>query len=389
MEWEGDEGNELGPAWSCNPVSMRCKLHSASHIQSCKWVHTGIIRILYVCSIQFSQCCNFVLHGGHLASFSHFQRCFLTQASQAKCEPQANTLGTELVKKRKVDKETNAETLMPSKQRREMDGWWDYVSHEIDVSKEFDANFNFPKIHLISHWVEQIRRYGAFQQYSAKRHEQAHIMNLKDGWNASNHKLNYLPQLIAIQRRILFFEIRELNLKALAQCRENCATTCKVLPSSADLAALLSSKSYPKPQFMGLHNRCNGKHHDTMINDFRALLDYTQDATHHMTIYSSTREFIKHKSCKTMYMLDEQLHSMELCIYHGIQLQVESLDGECISLLCRCTESQRWREWDRQNDWVWVNQPPGRCYGMPNGPLLWQLEWRFEITVLNKNRSFI
>jgi hypothetical protein len=73
----------------------------------------------------------------------------------------------------------------------------------------------------MSHWVEQIRPYGAWQQYSAKRHEQAHKMNLKDGWNASNHNLNYLVQVITFQRRILCFESRELNCQAIIQLREN------------------------------------------------------------------------------------------------------------------------------------------------------------------------
>jgi hypothetical protein len=73
----------------------------------------------------------------------------------------------------------------------------------------------------MSHWVEQIRRYGDLQQYSAERHEQAHKTNLKDGLNASNQNLNYLPQVITLQRCILSFEVRELNLPALAQRLEN------------------------------------------------------------------------------------------------------------------------------------------------------------------------
>jgi hypothetical protein len=87
------------------------------------------------------------------------------------------------------------------------------------------------------------------QQYSGGRHEQAHKTNLKDGWNASNHNLNYLPPVITFQRRILYFEVRELNLQALAQRRENSAAACKVLPSGADLAAPLSPQLYAKPEF--------------------------------------------------------------------------------------------------------------------------------------------
>jgi len=226
--------------------------------------------------------------------------------------------------------------------RREMNAWRDYISQEIDICKEFDADFNCPKIHLMSHWAEQVHRYRALQQYSAERHDQAHKTNLKDGWNASNHNLNYLPQVITLQRRILCFEMRELNVKALAQRRENNPSACKVLPSSADLAAPLRPQSYAKTEFMGPQNGHDGKLPDAMVNDFSTLLDNTQDATHRAAIYSGTREFIKHKSCNKTDILDEQLHAMELCIYHGIKVQVEGLEGEHISQLYRCTVRQSW-----------------------------------------------
>jgi len=132
------------------------------------------------------------------------------------------------------------------------------------------------------------------QQYSAERHEQAHKINLKDSWNASNHNLHYLPQVITFLRRILSFDIREHDLQALTQRWEKSAATCKFLPSGADLAALLSLQSYVKPAFMGPHNRRDGQHPDAMIKDFSALLDNTQDAMHHMAIYCGTLEYIKH-----------------------------------------------------------------------------------------------
>ena len=160
------------------------------------------------------------------------------------------------------------------------------------------CRLQLPKIHLMFHWVEQIRRYGALQQYSAEKHEPARGTNVKDGWNASNHNLNYLPQVITCQRRILCFKISELNLQALIRRWENRAAACKVLPSGADLAAPLGSQSYVKPEFMGPQNCCDGKHSDEMIKDSRALLDNTQDVTHCVAIYSGTREFMKHKSRK-------------------------------------------------------------------------------------------
>ena len=90
---------------------------------------------------------------------------------------------------------------------------------------------------------------------------------------------------------------------------------------------------------MGPQNCRDGKHPDAMIKDFRALLDNMQDTMQRVAIYSGTREFIKHQSRNKTYISDEQLHAMELCIYHGITVQVEGLDGERTFQMCRCTGS--------------------------------------------------
>jgi len=86
-----------------------------------------------------------------LHRFHTYKDVFLFGRAGKEGKAKANALRTELVKKRKVDKETNAETWTPSKKRCEMNASRDYISHEIDISKELDANFNFPKIHLMSH----------------------------------------------------------------------------------------------------------------------------------------------------------------------------------------------------------------------------------------------
>jgi len=185
-----------------------------------------------------------------LDCFHTFKDVFLLGQAGAMAKAKVNALRTELVKMRKVEGESNAETWTPSKKWCEMNAWWNYISNVINISKEFDADFHFPKIHLMSHWAEQICRYGDLQQYSAERHEQTHKPNLNDNWNASNHNLHYLPQVIISQCRILCFEIIELNLQALAQRLESSPATCKVFPSSADLAAPLSSQSYARPKFM-------------------------------------------------------------------------------------------------------------------------------------------
>jgi len=207
--------------------------------------------------------------------FHTLKDVFLLRGASKMAIAKANAPRTELMKKRKVDNERNGETWTRSIKCHEMNAWQDYISHKIDISKELDADFHIPKIHRMTLWVEQIRRYGPLQQYFAERHEQVHQMNLKDGWNASNQNLNYLRQVITFQHRILRFWIRELNVQALAQRQENCAAACKVLPSAADLAAPLSSPLYVKPEFMEPQNHHDRKHADAIIKDFGALLDNT------------------------------------------------------------------------------------------------------------------
>jgi len=74
---------------------------------------------------------------------------------------------------------------------------------------------------------------------------------------------------------------------------------------------------------MGPQIRHDGKHAEGMIETFREWLDSTYSAMHRMVIYRGTREFVKHQGQNMMDILDEQLHTMELCIYHGIKVQVE------------------------------------------------------------------
>jgi len=77
---------------------------------------------------------------------------------------------------------------------------------------------------------------------------------------------------------------------------------------------------------------------------------------------------------------------MELCIYHSIKIQVEGVKGERISQMCRYTGSQSWRGAYRRNDWVWLKQPPGRCYG---AHLPWQMQQLFKLTLQKEDGAFV
>jgi hypothetical protein len=88
----------------------------------------------------------------------HSMRCihtckddFLYAQASKKANAKTNALAMELVKKQKGNDETQDGTWTPSKKWCEMNAWRNYISHMIGVSKEFDADFTFPKIHLMHH----------------------------------------------------------------------------------------------------------------------------------------------------------------------------------------------------------------------------------------------
>jgi hypothetical protein len=85
--------------------------------------------------------------------FDTVKDVFLPGRAGTKAKAKANAPRTDLVKKRKVQKYTNAETWTPYNKRRKMSDWRGYIRHKIHISKELDADFNLPKIHLMSHWV--------------------------------------------------------------------------------------------------------------------------------------------------------------------------------------------------------------------------------------------
>jgi len=126
----------------------------------------------------------------------------------------------------------------------------------------------------------------------------------------------------------------------VTQCEGHSAATGNVLPSGDDLAIPLSSQSYTTPEFMKPQNCHEWKHPHVIIKDFTALVDNTQDATHRVIIFRLMFEFINHMCRNKMYVFDKQLHPMQLCIYHGNQVQVVYVEGERISRMARLTGRQ-------------------------------------------------
>jgi len=73
------------------------------------------------------------------------------------------------------------------------------------------ANLNFPKIHLLSHYNMQVRDFGCLPQNSTQVTEALH-KSLKDAYRRSKH-VNATEQILDIITREHGLRIRELNIK--------------------------------------------------------------------------------------------------------------------------------------------------------------------------------
>jgi len=73
------------------------------------------------------------------------------------------------------------------------------------------GDFNFPKIHLLSHYNIQIRDFGSLPQYSTEVTETLHIP-LKDAYRRSN-LVNATEQILDTITREHALQMRELNIQ--------------------------------------------------------------------------------------------------------------------------------------------------------------------------------
>jgi len=272
--------------------------------------------------------------------FHTFKDVFIPGQTRNTAKVKAIALRTELLKKWKVDEKTNAETWTPSKKRREMNVWRDYMRRKIDDSKALGADFTFQ----LSTWcLIGLNRFLDMEPCNSivPRDTNKHMKQTSMTFGTPPIKISttchkWSPCSVAFSASKSESSISKLSLSF---------GSIMLPPAKSSLLVLIWLPPYA-PSHMRSPNSCRPK--TTVMESILTL--WTKTSEHYSTIhrmertawvlYSSMREFVKQKNCNKMDILDEQLLAMELCIYHGIKVQAEGLDGECISQMCRCTGSQ-------------------------------------------------
>ena len=88
----------------------------------------------------------------------------------------------------------------------------------VDEILKDGAYYNFPKIHLISYYAEQIPKFGVLDQYSTGISETMHKA-FKDAYRQSN-RVNSISQIVTTYTRDHTFAMKDLTIKTWNWVRE-------------------------------------------------------------------------------------------------------------------------------------------------------------------------
>ena len=96
-------------------------------------------------------------------------------------------------------------------QRDELRRLWndDVIPQTRREERAARGEFNLPKLHMSTHFVDYVVRYGNIRQFNSAIGEEAHL-KVKAGYRASNRTEDYLAQMIDWEYRNLTVSAQSL-----------------------------------------------------------------------------------------------------------------------------------------------------------------------------------
>jgi hypothetical protein len=184
------------------------------------------------------------------------------------------------------------------------------------------SHYNFPKIHLISHYAEQITKFGALGQFSTDVCEAMH-KRFKDAYRCSN-KVESTMQILKTYTRDHTFAMKDMTIATWNRIREHGDPT---------QGAGVQHMAYLKLQ---------GKI-DSVSN--------LADLEHVANLKSATRAFL----VRELHTDPDALGLLErgISVYNTLQIPIPKFSGQGFVLHnAKCTEFRG----KKRNDWVWVRR---------------------------------
>jgi len=99
----------------------------------------------------------------------------------------------------------------------EFEVWWETISIQAfrQSIEQRVIHFGYPKLHLVSHISESIRRMGSGDNITTDISERLHIANVKEAYRSTN-KVNYIRQILKHNDQCTGLDYMEETLSYLA-----------------------------------------------------------------------------------------------------------------------------------------------------------------------------
>jgi hypothetical protein len=275
-----------------------------------------------------------------LEDFHRYKEVFQAVRAGKVANRAARTLRSELIKQRDIEL---AEEMSAADRRCLQNEWKEYLNAEVESKLTEEGHFNFPKIHLLTHFVETIRGFGNLHGWSSDIGEKAH-QYVKEGWRASNRNGDVNVQIIQHIETRVAFNVRRLKNNAqdvlLSDEEQNSEGEGETLQISDD------NLDPAQPQTT-LHSAQISKG-QTKLARFEDLLRYVKIPE----FMEATRRFFNAVRCKKI--AESELLTFEIRLYHSIKVWVQEFQtGIWVPQSIRCTIQKPWYSDEPRNDWVW------------------------------------
>lgn len=225
-------------------------------------------------------------------------------------------------------------------------------AYRINEALEADSDFNFPKIHMLLHYAEQISRYGSLPQYSTEICETSHKA-LKDAYRRTN-RVDSIPQIIQGYTRNHNFAVHEMKMEFWARSNPNLA---QVL--SHVLRRTRSEQTFKAMPTTPIYMRLEGGHPKNEIYNLEHISTNFMIPDLEQDVRNFFLENVFQASSNPGTDLSEYLRDVAIQAFNGVEIPVPNQDigGENAYKYqhIKATGVKTWRGGKARRDAVWVN----------------------------------
>lgn len=216
------------------------------------------------------------------------------------------------------------------------------------------AHFNFPKLHMLTHFRSQIERFGCLEMWATKLGELLHRALVKDPYKRSNKCGDYTLQILNETLKDAAFVMRKMNIDHARNASRDPA--CSTSPYVLSEQKLRSCQ-----RRIRIFEQLN---EDIAVGEFVSVFE---------------------KYARASRISSYELWEYPICVYHAYDLPISN------TLLCpmpaiqtiRCTINTTWQSNSPRRDWAWIAKKSSQKPSvLPDSPRNFQ-NFQFRIIELS------